>query len=226
MTNNIFFRSDILTLVCILCLTLSNCVSFTTHQTGRTLGLGYSSASVSLQGGSIEGDSLNLPLLNERSFVMGEYSKMLGIHKKIDVGVKVNSSFLIGGMIKWQMIGTQTSKFASSLGVDAMISPPFFHFALGTSLASYNSFHSKNNRFVFTLAPKYTLITFKYYGDSTLLSNRLLGYSIGVVMGKKNKFSIAFAQCGADKVSNIFRTAQFSLCYIMRTKTRNVSSVW
>ena len=132
-------------------------------QSGRTLGennveLGingsygkYSETSVIDE----KGDSDYKPLIAIR----GQY----GFSRKLDLGVRIDQTKFLGGLIKYQFVGSNKSSFATSIGLEAGFNLGAFLFGNLTSFLTiplYLSYHPKSYISIY-LTPRY-LYTSEY----------------------------------------------------------------
>ena len=96
---------------------LFSCASLSTMQSGRTLG----KDNVEISGNATVGSYSKIPLYPEDKYF--DYKPIIGVRgqvgvtEKLDLGVNFDLNSFIGINIKRQFLGTQTSFFASSIGV-------------------------------------------------------------------------------------------------------------
>ena len=193
---------------------ISACVPLNSHQTGRTLGEHNYSFGGNYSLGKINSEQF-FTIKENGTYHIAEVVGQFGISEKCDIGIKVNSTLHFTALGKYQILGNQSSKFASSVGLDAGIGP--FGFVMGvisysSALSSYNSYHI-NEKWAVTLSPRYL-----YLGFSNLLPQRKftrefssLGFSSGIVYGKKEQISLEYSWHNNTRELPINNKAQVSI---------------
>lgn len=204
----------------IIILGLESCVSLNSHNVGRTVGKDNHSIFANFNFGHIDSKTYNFPEDSAR-FYIAEVGTLHGIEKNLDLGIKINSSFHITGVGKFQYIGDEKSLFASSIGVDIGAGIP--QLAMGAepgnmsysgSISLFNSVHP-TEYLAFTLSPRYTYLGFT--GRDTR-SNNIYGYSAGIIIGKKHQFSFELSQYVNNTKFTFDTKPIFSLGYIINFK--------
>ncbi len=194
-----------------------SCVSLNSHQTGRTVGKNNISIFGNFNFGHI--DSIQFTSLgNSETFYISEIGAYGGIKDNFDVGIKANTSLQLTGMSKYQFIGDEKSLFASSFGFDIGTSPllslVFGGLGYSGTLSLFNSIHP-TDYIAITLSPRYS-----HYGFANLSEykyrrkDNIYGYSAGIIIGKKNKFSVEFSQYSNNIKFTFYTKPIFSLGYI------------
>jgi len=199
-------------------LMLNGCVSINSFQEGRTLGKDKVDIGISAN----YGDLANYSNQDTSLFPHVEFLCQIGVANKIDLGLKVNSSSMIGGIFKIQILGDTDSKFATSIGNESGIGP--FRLLLGginyyTSFSIYNSFHAKDN-IAILFTPKYIVSNdrlFDWPGKEEddpieIDIKETFGISYGLIIGKKNRFGLEFSHLGKD----FYRPSQIGINYTLR----------
>jgi hypothetical protein len=141
--NKIDIKLITILLIILVSFGLVGCVSLNSHQTGRTVGKDNYSFFGNFNFGYIDSEQY-FTIVDSGAFYIAEIGAFHGIKENYDLGLKVNSSFLFTGISKFQLIGNQTSIFASSIGLDFGAAP--LGLVLGamsysSSLSMFNSIH-------------------------------------------------------------------------------------
>lgn len=184
-------------LMIIISLGLLSCVSLNSHQTGRTVGKDNYSFFGNFNFGRFDSDQY-LTMEDSGAFFIAEIGTFYGINQDFDLGLKVNSSSHLTVISKFQLIGDESSAFASSFGFDIGAAPLGLlmgAMSYSSSFSLFNSIHPTDD-LAFTFSPRYTYLGFtnftKEYGFTD--KNKILGYSAGFIIGKKHQFSFELSQ--------------------------------
>jgi hypothetical protein len=183
-------------LLYLLLISFSGCVSLDTIQTGRTLGKDKMSLSGSLSHGLSE-DIGYFSLFENGSYFFGQTRYMYGVGEKLDLGATVNMASFVIINSKYQVTGTKNSAFASSIGLDVGATPVTLLHALTlgymASVRSYNTFFI-GEKLGLTISPAYVFLGNSQfsdgYGGSYTNLNNYLGYSVNAFYGDKEKLFI------------------------------------
>lgn len=170
-------------------LMMSGCFSFTNFQTGKTIGKGNAEIGMNLSYiGLSDGD---VGVAGIPSFeVSGKY----GISEKFDLGLRLGNFAFAMAEAKYQVVGDQDSKFASSIGLG--VGGSLIAFDLGddegfglfqVEVPFHMSYHP-TEKFAFYFTPKYLGIGGFAGGESGM--SHLIGFCPGVEFGKKVKFGV------------------------------------
>jgi hypothetical protein len=202
---NVNHRNLLLFVTAGLALMFSSCASLTGFQDGRTIGENRGEVMVSLNSsGSPEftdlindQDTNNVNIGLPITFANFELGGRYGITEKLDVSMKINTTFSAALGAKYQLVGNQTSKFALAAGLD-----------VGTVLlAVYNvqvplylSVHPTEMITIYA-TPRY-IYQFPFVG---LVDWSYAGGNFGLLFGRKHKFGIdaGIYQVGRRDVGNI-----------------------
>ncbi|MCC2548865.1 hypothetical protein LJY25_20620 [Hymenobacter sp. BT175] len=209
-------------IICPALLALPGCVALNSHQTGRTLGKDAYLATASLNAGKLDAHAYSLSSDSSKTsyFVVGEASAKYGVNERVDVGVRVNTSTQLTLTGKAQIAGTQHSRFASSVGLEAGASPVALlmlqTLSYSGSVASFSSVHM-NEKLTFTFSPRYTFLRFsnltRQYGFTE--SSHIYGYSVGVIWGRQHQFSAEFSQYTSNQRFSFAQHPQISIAYLL-----------
>jgi hypothetical protein len=202
----------------IVLLTSTGCVSINSFQDGRTL----SKEKIDLGISANYGDLTNYSNQDSFQFPHLEIFSQIGITNRFDVGIKLNSSSMIGSVLKFQILGNKESKLAMSIGNQSGIGP--LRLLLGginyyTSFSIYNSIHI-NEKIAIILTPTYIISSdrlFDWPGKGIndpieIDNNEAVGVSYGLIIGKKNRIGIEISHLG----KNIYCPTQIGVNYTIR----------
>jgi hypothetical protein len=212
-------ETSLLVTIFILSGLFSSCISEVSMQTGRTLGI--KKLEVCVNGSSGKFSEISA-IDSAGSF---DYKPLIGVNlhygvlKNLNVGVSVNQSTFIGTSMKYQLLGTKQSRFATSLGLNAGFNSGAFLFGNFISFLSvplYISYHP-SNAFSVYLTPRY-IATSEYIfasetGSQEIGFNRKIyriGSSYGIMVGEEHKIAIEVSNFGKA----LFRPTQISVGYI------------
>jgi hypothetical protein len=180
--------------VSLVLISMSSCVSFSSMQTGKTVGKGEMSVtpSINMVQGNGELEQFGLPFLE----VQGSY----GIKENFDLQAKISLLGPIGVGAKYQFIGNQSSQAAVALGLQT----GYFNTSSDNTKTNmfefqipiYASYHPKNWLSVYA-SPKYLIRS--YFNTEMINSGNqdriqtksvenYSGSSFGIRMGKKIAF--------------------------------------
>lgn len=212
-----------LALGCLFCIVFTQwgCASFTAMETGRTLGDGEFDVALSATSGqyaevSIGGPNDDREEDDETSddypgnyLPIFEVGGTLGITDRTDLEVRFNSSFFISGRVKRQIIGTKTSRFAASTGLDGgtnLMTIPVGGVAYThASIPVYLSFHPRET-LAFYAVPRYTFVAITQMlpppPDATETGSaswHFPGLSYGVSIGAERRLIVEFAHLGRSQ---------------------------
>lgn len=177
---------------------LASCVSLNSHQTGRTVGKGNHSSLVNFNFGYINSSQYSA-IEDSGAFYIAEIGAFHGIGENLDIGLRVNSSSHFTGLCKLQFVGDKESFFASSVGLDIGAAPLALPvggaMSYSSGLCLFNSIHP-TDYLTITVSPRYTFLGLtnftEQYGFTR--TNNILGYSSGLIVGKKHQFSVELSQ--------------------------------
>ena len=196
----------------------TGCVSFNSHQTGRTVGKDNYSLFGNFNFGTIDSEHYSFTSEDTGRFYIAEIGAFRGLKENLDIGIKVNSTLHFTGICKYQFIGDKNSLSASSLGLDVGAAP--FGLMMGVmsysgTLSLFNSIHPTDN-FAISFSPRYNYLGFtnflKEYGYTK--SNHIYGYSAAVIYGKKHQFSLELSQYVNNKKFTFDNRPIMSLGYM------------
>lgn len=178
---------------------LMSCASLTTHQTGRTIG--KNKASLGLTVDHMIVDSNRIYPIDSGSITIPTLTTYFGVGEKLDIGLDVNITTFMNLHAKYQFIGDQESKFASSIGIDLGTPSVWMLVAGGTfnsSVSLYYSYHF-NRLFAVSLTPRYTYIgslTDDYVIELNYTEDDIhaYGYTAGIFIGDIHQFSLIYSQ--------------------------------
>lgn len=173
------------------CIFLSSCYSFTTYQTGRTLGENNFDIGITLNGlglNEVTGIGFGLPLFKPE--IQFDY----GLSNNFDFGLKYSAPFGLFGNAKFNLIGNDVeSKTAIALGIEGGGS--LFNFSNDLKNSSfglytmkipvYISFHP-SEYFAFGLTPN--LVFTGGFSNGNASGSSLLGIAPHIEIGKKIRF--------------------------------------
>lgn len=205
---------------------LCGCLSFPTMQSGRTVGKNNLEVGVSGTYGKYsqnslfdeEGDLDYKPVIGFRW--------QFGVLERLDIGLNIDQTSFLGPTIKYQYIGNQDSRFASSIGLEAGFNSVAFLFGDFTHYVTvplYTSFHP-TDYFSFYLTPRYIYISEYIFAHPTGGQlgagdhyNRI-GGSYGLQIGNKHKIGLEVSNFGSD----FYNPTQFSVgySYTIRSKEK------
>lgn len=124
----------------VLLITQCGCLTLTATETSRTVGDGNVDITLSVATGAYADVSIGGPndtrnaefenddALDTKFFPVGEAGVAVGIGERTDVGFKINTSQFLSARVKQQLVGTQSSLFAASIGVEGGANPGAFAF--------------------------------------------------------------------------------------------------
>lgn len=198
----------------------TGCISLSTHQTGRTNGEGITTVHGSYNLGLIQEEQIiGVNTQNESVHLVG-LGLVQGMTERFDAGFNLNSAGNVQFLGKYQLAGNQTSKLASSVGADVGFSSMALLFGIvnyNASFISFNSFHPDHNVAI-TFSPRYSYLSAADgWRDAELVNdyNHLFGYSAGVMVGDRHRFSFEISQFTGDG-RLMGQRPLFSIAYIMR----------
>lgn len=209
----------ILTLITLVFST-TNCISLSSHQTGRTLGKNNTSTITSFNRGQNESNSYFKDYILPLDL---EFGLFYGKKENLDLGIKINTSSHITGTSKYQFLGNKKSFYASSIG--ANIGVGFYDIlfdvlSYSSSISLYNSFHP-TNFLALTFTPKYTFFGFTHFKEKKLWKTNIFGYSAGIIIGKKHQLSLEFSKYVTNKAPSFSGIPILSLGYIYNSKPKS-----
>jgi len=169
-------------------LLLTNCVSLTGFQTGRTVGEGNGEFLASLNASQTPDFDFNKDDTTDVEnffFPNLELSGRYGIIEKLDIGLRVNTNFNFAVDARYQLIGDRQSPVALSAGLGV---GTFAVFAAlwNVQVPLYFSFHPSESIDIY-ITPRY-IAQFAAGDFSGNLS--YYGGNAGVLFGKRTKFGI------------------------------------
>ncbi len=198
-------------------LLLCGCLSLPTMQSGRTVGKNNLELGLN---GSFGEYSQNSLLDEEGEFdykPVIEFRGQFGASERLDIGLNIDQTSFLGPTIKYQYIGGQDSRFASSIGLDAGFNFGIFLFGNLTHYVTvplYASFHP-TDYFSIYLTPRYIYTseyTFAHPTGGQLGAgdhfNRI-GGSYGLLIGNKHKIALEVSNFGEE----FYIPTQFSVGY-------------
>lgn len=204
----------------LLTLPLSGCVTLSTHHTGRTNGAGVTTVFGSYNLGLVQDEQVIGVNSNNASLHIVELGLVQGWTERFDIGFKINSSGHLQFLGKYQLAGNQESQLAASVGADVGFSPGALLFGVAgynASAISFNSFHPGKNVAI-TLNPRYVYLhAADFWTDVDFIrgEHHLFGYSAGVMLGDRHRFSFEISQFVSEG-KLLQQQPLFSIAYIAR----------
>jgi hypothetical protein len=200
-------------------LLLSSCYNYSALQSGKTLGKDNVEYSIS----GTYGNYYRLNKFDDNLFNLKPtfgIRAQIGIKEKLDLGFQIDQSSFIGGNIKKQFIGNQTSIFAGSIAfgtgfnVGASLLGVLKYY---TTLPLYFSYHP-TSKFGIYLSPRFIYSSDVVYASQSnekigiRNQSHLFGFSYGVSYGETHK--VLFELSHFD--INLTNPTQFSIGYAYR----------
>ncbi len=202
----------------LLFLSMTSCLSINSLQDGKTLG----ESNVEI---GVNGDFTGLTDLffdNNASWLLLEGFVRAGVSERLDIGIKANYTGFIAMNTKYQIVGNQSSTFASSIGLEMGINLFSFeetnYYGL---LTSYNSFSLFENNLHFIFSPKYA-----FHSKDDLLDNpqrNILGLSYGILIGDQTRVGIENTHFSVfNGINTPTYVSQYSFCVTYRLNQTSV----
>ncbi|MGB0423412.1 MAG: hypothetical protein ACPGED_03790 [Flavobacteriales bacterium] len=195
---------------------MSGCVSMGSHQTARTLGQDNYSGQINYSEGIVYNDRYD----PSESIYLIEADARYGVTDRIDIGAKYNTGNHFTVTSKYLLAGSNTSRFASSAGLDLGINLWFTGasgFTYNANVASYNSYHLFDWCAI-AITPKYGFLRLQTgipeFGISEF--SHVTGYTAGVLIGRKVKVSLEMSQFTVNSPFSMDRTPRFGAGVILR----------
>jgi len=216
-----------------LLVTSCGCLTLTTAETGRTVGEGNNELTVSAASGTYADLSVGGPNDDgiskdnrESTYPLNyvpvlEASGAFGIGDRTDIGVRVNSAMFLAARVKQQVIGTPTSLFAASVGLEGGVNPGVLlvggvAYVYGT-VPVYLSLHPRETVALYAV-PRYAvtnITTVASAPDAERSGTARWGYpglTYGVAIGTDRRVFVEVAHLGRGA----FAPSQFSVAFSTR----------
>lgn len=184
MKNNYIF----LFAACCLALLFSNCASVTGFETGRTVGEGNGSITLSLNASRTPDFDINDDDENDAFFFPNlEASGRYGITEKFDLGLRANTILNLGIDAKYQVLGDDQSQAALAVG-GGVATFGLFVGLWNVQVPLYFSLHPTPDIDVY-ITPRYI---FQFSAGDLAGGINYLGGNGGIMYGKRTKFGLDF----------------------------------
>ena len=195
--------------------TQCGCLTLTASETGRTVGKGTAEITVSAASGTYADQSIGGPSDDGRDdaadedaypgryIPVVEVGGIIGIGENTDLGFQVDTAQFFSARVKQQLLGTKSSFFAASIGLEGGINPGAFAFGgvaywYGT-VPVYLSLHPREKIALYAV-PRYTLTSVNVLDPSSVERTGSVwndpALTYGVAIGRDRRVAVELSHFG------------------------------